>query len=50
VTRTDVAQTEASLAQARSDVYAARALLKISVASYRQVVGVDPKRLDQTKR
>ncbi|MFY9626612.1 MAG: TolC family outer membrane protein [Methylocystis sp.] len=46
VTRTDVAQAEASLAQARSDVYAAEGVLKISVASYRQVVGVDPKRLD----
>ncbi|QGM45075.1 TolC family outer membrane protein [Methylocystis heyeri] len=46
VTRTDVAQAEASLAQARSDVYAAEGLLKISIASYRQVVGVEPKRLE----
>jgi outer membrane protein len=46
VTRTDVAQAEASLAQANSDVYAAQGLLKISVASYRQVVGVEPKRLE----
>jgi outer membrane protein len=46
VTRTDVAQAEASLAQARSDLYAAEAVLKISVASYRQLVGVDPKRLE----
>jgi len=46
VTRTDVAQAEASLAQANSDVYAAQGLLKISVAGYRQVVGVEPKRLE----
>jgi outer membrane protein len=46
VTRTDVAQAEASLAQARSDVYAAQAVLKISAATYRQFVGVDPKRLE----
>jgi outer membrane protein len=46
VTRTDVAQAEASLAQARSDVFAAEGLLKISIASYRQVVGVEPKRLE----
>jgi outer membrane protein len=46
VTRTDVAQAEASLAQANSDVFSAQGLLKISVASYRQVVGVEPKRLE----
>ncbi len=46
VTRTDVAQAEASLAQARSDVYAAEAVLKISVATYRQLVGANPKRLE----
>ena len=46
VTRTDVAQAEASLAQARSDMFAAQAALKISVASYRQVVGVGPQRLE----
>ncbi len=48
VTRTDVAQAEASLAQARSDVYVAQGLLKISVANYRQVVGAEPKRLEPT--
>jgi len=46
VTRTDVAQAEASLQQARSEVYTAEGLLKISVAGYRQVVGADPKRLE----
>jgi outer membrane protein len=45
VTRTDVAQAEASLAQARSDLYAAEAQLKSSVAAYRQIIGVEPKRL-----
>jgi outer membrane protein len=46
VTRTDVAQAEASLAQAHSDVYAAEAVLKISVVTYRQFVGADPRRLE----
>ena len=46
VTRTDVAQAEASLAQAKSDVFAAQGALKISVATYRQMVGVEPKRLE----
>jgi len=46
VTRTDVAQAEASLAQAHSDVYAATAVLKISAATYRQFVGADPGRLE----
>ncbi len=39
VTRTDVAQAEASLAQARSEFYAAQAQLKTSVANYRQIIG-----------
>jgi outer membrane protein len=46
VTRTDVAQAEASLAQGRSDYYAAQAQLKTSVANYRQLIGVQPKRLE----
>ncbi|MGA8171700.1 MAG: TolC family outer membrane protein [Methylocystis sp.] len=46
VTRTDVAQAEASLAQANSDVYTAQGMLKISIAGYRQVVGVEPKTLE----
>lgn len=46
VTRTDVAQAEASLAQARSEFYAAQALLAASVATFRQVVGVEPKHLE----
>ena len=43
VTRTDVAQAEASLAQSRSDFFAAQSLLRASVAAFRQYVGVDPK-------
>ena len=46
VTRTDVAQAEASLEQARSELYAAQAQLKTSVANYRQIIGVEPKRLE----
>jgi outer membrane protein len=46
VTRTDVAQAEASLAQARSELYAAQAQLKNSVANYRQIIGEDPKNLE----
>mgnify|MGYP001765826764 CR=1 FL=1 len=49
VTRTDVAQAEASLAQARSDYYAAQSLLQASVANYRQVIGVEPKRLEPAR-
>jgi outer membrane protein len=45
VTRTDVAQAEASLAQARSEYYAAQAQLKTSVANYRQIIGAEPKSL-----
>ena len=46
VTRTDVAQADASLAQARSDYFAAQSNLQASIASYRQVVGSEPRRLE----
>ncbi|KAF2991696.1 TolC family outer membrane protein [Methylocystis sp. MJC1] len=46
VTRTDVAQAEASLAQARSDLYAAQAQLKTSIANYHQLIGNDPSHLE----
>jgi len=49
VTRTDVAQAEASLAQSRSDFFAAQSLLRASVAAFRQYVGVDPKNLAPAK-
>jgi len=45
VTRTDVAQAEASLAGARSQVSAAEANLSSSLAVYRQVVGEEPRKL-----
>lgn len=45
VTRTDVAQAEARLAGARSQVSAAEAALRASIGIYRQVVGVEPRQL-----
>lgn len=45
VTRTDVAQSESRLAQARAQASAAEGTLKASIATYRQRVGVEPKRL-----
>jgi len=45
LTRTDVAQTEASLAAAQADFALARANLDNSIASFRRQVGVDPKNL-----
>jgi outer membrane protein len=45
VTRTDVAQAESRLEGARSQVSAAEAQLKSSIASYRQIIGVEPKTL-----
>jgi outer membrane protein len=49
VTRTDVAQAEASLAQARSDYFAAQASLQASIASFRQYIGVEPKSLSPAR-
>ncbi len=45
VTRTDVAQAESRLAQGRSQVLAAEATYTASVATYRQVIGVEPHNL-----
>lgn len=45
VTRTDVAQAESRLAQARSQVSAAESSLQTSIATYRQVIGVEPRHL-----
>lgn len=45
VTRTDVAQAESRLAQARSQVSAAESTLQTSIANYRQVIGVEPRHL-----
>ncbi|HPG02058.1 MAG TPA: TolC family outer membrane protein, partial [Rhodoblastus sp.] len=49
VTRTDVAQAEASLAQSRSDFFAAQSNLRASVAAFRQYVGIEPKKLSPAK-
>jgi len=45
VTRTDVAQSESSLAAGRSAVLTAESNYKTSVAVYRQVIGTDPGKL-----
>src|SRR5690242_10015778 len=45
VTRTDVAQAESRLAAGRSQVLTAEANYKASVATYRQVIGVEPGKL-----
>jgi outer membrane protein len=49
VTRTDVAQADASLASARSDYFTAQANLQNSIATYRQVIGVEPTRLEPAR-
>ncbi len=49
VTRTDVAQAEASLAGSRSDYFAAQSNLQNSIASFRQVIGEQPTRLDPAR-
>jgi outer membrane protein len=45
VTRTDVAQSEAALAQGRSDAFVAQSNLQNSLAAYRQFIGEQPKSL-----
>jgi outer membrane protein len=45
VTRTDVAQAEASLAGARATALGAQAQLQASLANYRKAIGDDPKNL-----
>ena len=45
VTRTDVAQAEASLAGARATALTAQSTLQASVANYRQAIGEEPKSL-----
>ncbi|SFK85147.1 outer membrane protein [Methylorubrum salsuginis] len=45
VTRTDVAQAEARLAGARSQVATAEANLRASIGIYRQIIGVEPRQL-----
>lgn len=45
VTRTDVAQAESRVAAARSQVSTAESNLQTSIATYRQVIGVEPRQL-----
>ncbi|MDB5569248.1 MAG: bepC [Hyphomicrobiales bacterium] len=45
VTRTDVAQSEAALAQGRSDAFVAQSNLQVSLANYRQFIGEQPRSL-----
>lgn len=45
VTRTDVAQAESRLAAARSQVSVAESNLQTSIATFRQVIGVEPRQL-----
>ena len=49
VTRTDVAQAEASLAGSRADFFAAQSQLQNSIASFRQVIGEQPTRLEPAR-
>jgi outer membrane protein len=49
VTRTDVAQAESSLATARSNYFTAQANLQNSIANYRQIIGVEPHRLEAAR-
>jgi outer membrane protein len=45
VTRTDVAQSQATLAASRSQVSLAEANLRASIAQYRRIIGVQPRQL-----
>lgn len=47
VTRTDVAQAESRLAAARSQVSTAESNLQTSIATFRQIVGIEPRQLAQ---
>jgi outer membrane protein len=49
VTRTDVAQSEAALAQGQSDAFVAQSNLQNSLAVYRQLIGVDAKSLEAAR-
>ena len=49
VTRTDVAQSEAALAQGQSDAFVAQSNLQNSLAVYRQLIGLDAKSLEAAR-
>ncbi len=48
-TEADVAQTDAALAQGRSEFFAARGALQASMATFRQIVGTEPRALQPAK-
>ncbi len=48
-TEIDAAQSDAALAQRRSDHFAARGALQASIANYRRLVGVEPRSLAPAK-
>ena len=49
VTRTDVAQSQASLAQGQASAFTARFNLQNSIAVYRQVIGEQPRNLEPAR-
>jgi len=49
VTRTDVAQSEASLAQGQADAFTAQSNLQTSIANYRNVIGDEPRNLQPAR-
>ncbi|WP_246725596.1 TolC family outer membrane protein [Beijerinckia sp. L45] len=49
LTRTDVAQAGSSLATARSNYFTAQANLQNSIANFRQIIGVEPTRLEPAR-
>ncbi len=49
VTRTDVAQAQASLAQGQASAFQARSDLQNSIAAYRQVIGEQPRNLEPAR-
>ena len=49
VTRTDVAQSQASLARGQADAFQARSDLQNSTAVYRQVIGQQPRNLEPAR-
>lgn len=49
VTRTDVAQAEARLAGSRSELALSQSNLRGSIAKFKQVIGLDPKKLSPVK-
>jgi outer membrane protein len=49
VTRTDVAQAQSSLSQGQATAYTAQTNLQTDIANYRQLIGVQPTRLEPAR-